>query len=126
MEHLLADTINFLLSIGEQTVTAISYNVPGSQFPYNGSSHTDIDYRTEGLTRRITVHKSEIPSVRDTSSQAMPNKIIVFIIQLFCTNAVFSTFSNTRETFLETSHRPSANFERVGIKFNSVLTDFPA
>jgi hypothetical protein len=32
-EHDFADTINLLLSIGEQTVTAINSNVPVSPFP---------------------------------------------------------------------------------------------
>ena len=38
-EHDFADTINLLLSIGEQTVTAINSNVPVSPFPYNVSTH---------------------------------------------------------------------------------------
>ena len=56
-EHDFADTINLLLSIGEQTVTAINSNVPVSPFPYNVSTHMDIDSRIKVLTRRITVHK---------------------------------------------------------------------
>ena len=62
-EHDFADTINLLLSIGEQTVTAINSNVPVSPFPYNVSTHMDVDSRIKVLTRRITVHKSEIPLV---------------------------------------------------------------
>ena len=62
--------INLLLSIGEQTVTAINSNVPVSPFPYNVITHMEIDSRIKVLTRRITVHKSEIPSGRDISSQA--------------------------------------------------------
>lgn len=61
-EHNFADTINLLLSIGEQTVTAINSNVPVSPFPYNISTHMDVDSRIKVLTRRITVHKCEIPS----------------------------------------------------------------
>ena len=61
-EHDFADTINLLLSIGEQTVTAINSNVPVSPFPYNVSTHMDVDSRIKVLTRRITVHKSEIPA----------------------------------------------------------------
>jgi hypothetical protein len=60
-EHNFADTINLLLSIGEQTVTAIYSNVPVSPFPYNVSTDMDVDSRIKVLTRRITVHKSEIP-----------------------------------------------------------------
>jgi hypothetical protein len=37
-EHDFADTINLLLSIGEQTVTANNSNVPVSPFPYNVST----------------------------------------------------------------------------------------
>ena len=44
-EHDFADTINLLLSIGEQTVTAINSNVPVSPFPYNVSTHMDVDSR---------------------------------------------------------------------------------
>ena len=40
-EHDFADTINLLLPIGEQTVTAINSNVPVSPFPYNVSTHVD-------------------------------------------------------------------------------------
>ena len=80
-EHDFADTINLLLSIGEQTVTAINSNVPVSPFPYNVSTHIDIDSRTKVLTRRITVHKSEIPSGRDTSSQATHLQLRQFIGQ---------------------------------------------
>jgi hypothetical protein len=69
-EHNFADTINLLVSIGEQTITAINSNVPVSPFPYNVSTHMDVDSRIKVLTRRITVHQSEIPSGRDTSSQA--------------------------------------------------------
>jgi hypothetical protein len=69
-EHDFADTINLLLSIGEQTVTAINSNVPVSPFPYKVSTHMDVDSRIKVLTPIITVHKSEIPSGRDTSSQA--------------------------------------------------------
>ena len=63
-EHNFADTINLLLSIGEQTGTAINSNVPVSPFPYNVSTHMDIDSRIKVLTRRITVHKHlvEIPA----------------------------------------------------------------
>jgi hypothetical protein len=80
-EHDFADTINLLLSIGEQTVTAINSNVPVSPFPYNVSTHMDIDSRIKVLTRRITVHKSEIPSGRDTSSQATHLQLRQFIGQ---------------------------------------------
>jgi hypothetical protein len=69
-EHDFADTINLLLSIGEQTVTAINSNVPVSLFPYNVSTHMDVDSRIKVLTQKITEHKSEIPSGRETSSQA--------------------------------------------------------
>jgi hypothetical protein len=78
MEHLQS---NLILSIGEQTVTAINYNVPVSPFPYNVSTHIDVDSRTKVLTRRITVHKSEIPSGRDTSSQATYLQLRQFIGQ---------------------------------------------
>ena len=80
-EHDFADTINLLLSIGEQTVTAINSNVPVSPFPYNISPHMDVDSRIKVLTRRITVHKSEIPSGRDTSSQATHLQLRQFIGQ---------------------------------------------
>ena len=80
-EHDFADTINLLLSIGEQTVTAINSNVPDSPFPYNFSTHMDIDSRIKVLTRRITVHKSEIPSGRDISSQATHLQLRQFIGQ---------------------------------------------
>ena len=76
-----ADSINLLVSIGEQTVTAINSNVPVSPFPYNVSTHIAVDSRIKVLTRRITVHKSEIPSSRDTSSQATPLQIRQFISQ---------------------------------------------
>jgi hypothetical protein len=76
-EHDFADTINLLLSIGEPTVIAINSNVPVSPFPYNVSTHMDVDSRTKVLTRRITVHKSEIPSGRDTSSQAICTLCII-------------------------------------------------
>ena len=80
-EHDYADTINLLLSIGEQTVTAINSNVAVSPSPYNVSTHMDIDSRIKVLTRRITVHKSEIPSGRDTSSQATHLQVRQFIGQ---------------------------------------------
>ena len=80
-EHNFADTINLLLSIGEQTVTAINSNVPVSPFPYNDSTHMYVDSRIKVLTRRITVHKSEIPSGRDTSSQATHLQLRQFIGQ---------------------------------------------
>ena len=86
-EHDFADTINLLLSIGEQTVTAINSNVPVSPFPYNVSTHMDVDSRIKVLTRRITVHKSEIPSGRDSSSQATHLQLRQFIgqdWQLWC------------------------------------------
>jgi len=60
-EHDIADTINLLLSIGEQTLTAINSNVPVSSFPYKVSTHMDVDSRIKVLTRRITEDKSEIP-----------------------------------------------------------------
>ena len=41
----------------------------------------DIDSRIKVLTRRITVHKSEIPSGRDTSSQATHLQFRQFIGQ---------------------------------------------
>jgi hypothetical protein len=80
-EHDFADTINLLLSIGEQTITAINSNVPVSPFPYNVSTHMDVNSRIKVLTRRITVHKSEIPSGRDTSSQATHLQLRQFIGQ---------------------------------------------
>ena len=40
------------------------------------STHIDVDSRINVLTRRITVHKSEIPSGRDTSSQATETPLI--------------------------------------------------
>ncbi|KAI8892463.1 hypothetical protein BC833DRAFT_516949, partial [Globomyces pollinis-pini] len=49
-EHDFADTINLLLSIGEQTVTGINSNVPVSPFPYNVSTHMDVDSRIKVLT----------------------------------------------------------------------------
>jgi hypothetical protein len=48
-EHYFADTINLLVSIGEQTVTAINSNVPVSPFPYNVSTHMDIDSRIQSF-----------------------------------------------------------------------------
>jgi hypothetical protein len=69
-EHDFADAITLLVSIGEQTVTAINSNVIVSPFPYNVSTRMDIDSRIKVLTRRIKVHKSEVTSGRDTSSQA--------------------------------------------------------
>ena len=78
-EHDFADTINLLLSIGEQTVAAINFNAPVSPFSYNVSTHMDVDSRTKVLTRRITVHKSEIPSGRDSSSQATHLQLRQFI-----------------------------------------------
>jgi hypothetical protein len=41
----------------------------------------DIGSRIKVLTRRITVHKSEIPSGRDTSSQATHLQLCQFIRQ---------------------------------------------
>jgi hypothetical protein len=54
-EHDFADTINLLLSIGEQTFTAINSNVPVSPFPYNVSTHMDVDSRIKVLTRSTQV-----------------------------------------------------------------------
>ena len=48
---------------------------------YNVSTHMDIDSRIKVLTRRITVHKSEIPSGRDSSSQATHLQLRQFIGQ---------------------------------------------
>ena len=79
-EHNLADTINLLLSIGEQTVTAINSNVPVSPFPYNVSTHMDVDSRIKVLTRRIT---PEIPSGRDTSSQATHLQLRQFLVKIW-------------------------------------------
>ncbi|KAL7475045.1 hypothetical protein ACHAW6_000979, partial [Cyclotella cf. meneghiniana] len=80
-EHNFADTINLLFSIGEQTVTAINSNVPIRRFPHNVSTHMDIVSRIKVLTRRITVHKSEIPSGRDARSQSTHLQIRQFIGQ---------------------------------------------
>ncbi len=46
-EHDFADTINLLLSIGERTVTAINSNVSVSPFPYNVSTHMEVDSQTK-------------------------------------------------------------------------------
>jgi hypothetical protein len=43
----------------------------------------DIDSQTKVLTQRITTHKSEIPSGRDTSSQATHLQLCQFIGQVF-------------------------------------------
>jgi len=91
-EHDFADTINLL---GEQTVTAINSNVPVSPFPYNVSTHMDVNSRIKDLTRRITVHKSEIPSGRDTSSQATHLQLRQFIGQDFA--ALEHCFENHKD-----------------------------
>jgi hypothetical protein len=48
-EHDFADTINLLLSIGEQIIAAINSNVPVSPFPYNVSTHMDVYSRIKVL-----------------------------------------------------------------------------
>ena len=59
-EHDFADTINLLLSIGEQTVTVINSNVPVSPFPYNVSTHMDVDSRIKSQDTSLRYHLVEI------------------------------------------------------------------
>jgi hypothetical protein len=60
--HPHADTINLLLSIGENTLSAINSEAPVSPVPYAVSPHMDVNARIKVLTRRITIYKSELPS----------------------------------------------------------------
>jgi hypothetical protein len=55
----------------------------------------DIDARTKVLTRRITVHKSEIPSGRYISSQASHLQLRQFISQEFA--ALELCFENQKD-----------------------------
>jgi hypothetical protein len=60
-QHPHAETINLLKSIGEHTIAAINANVPVSPVPYDVSPHMDLNTRIKVLTRRTTIHLSEIP-----------------------------------------------------------------
>jgi hypothetical protein len=63
-EHDFADTINLLLSIGEQTVTAINSNVPVSPFPYNVGTHMDID--------NVLTKESQYTSLKEIPADKLP------------------------------------------------------
>jgi hypothetical protein len=67
-QHPHAETINLLKEIGEQTISAINANVPVSPVPYDVSPHMDVNTRIKVLTRRITIHLSEVPKGKGCSS----------------------------------------------------------
>ena len=60
--HPHADTINLLLSIGENTLYAINLETPVSPVPYAVSPHMDVNARIKVLNRRITIYRSELPN----------------------------------------------------------------
>jgi hypothetical protein len=59
--HPHADTINLLKAIGEQAIASINAETPVSPLPFDVNPLMDLNTRIKVLTRRITVHLSEIP-----------------------------------------------------------------
>ena len=75
-QHPHAESINLLKSIGEHTIAAINANVPVSPVPYDVSPHMDLNTRIKVLTRRITIHFSEIPRSKGCSPTHFTNTSI--------------------------------------------------